>query len=102
MVMVRHAAAHRHVHRKKKKQPFDYVVYFFTVATPLFEVPQAVVIYRSQDASSVAWPTWVFFLLASIVFAIYTARERIWPLFVAYTLYTVIEVIIVAGIIIYS
>ncbi len=100
--MVRHAAAHKYAHKKKEKQPFDYVVYFFTVATPLFELPQLYAIFSSKDAASVSAATWIFFLIASVVFAIYTLRERIYPLFVAYTLYTVIEGIIVAGIIMYS
>jgi uncharacterized protein with PQ loop repeat len=100
--MVRHAAAHRHLQRKNKRQPFDYVVYFFTVATPLFELPQLYAIYSTHDASNVAWPTWCFFVVASVVFAIYTLRERIMTLFVAYSLYTIIETGIVVGIIMYS
>jgi uncharacterized protein with PQ loop repeat len=100
--MVRHAAAHRHAHKKKKKQPFDYVVYFFTVATPLFEVPQLHAIYTNRDATSIPLITWGFFLVADIVFVIYTLRERIWPLFITYILYSIIEAAIVAGIIIYS
>ena len=100
--MVRHAAAHKHVHQKKKKKPFDYVVYFFTVATPLFELPQLISIFHNKNATSVSAATWIFFLIASVVFAIYTLRERIIPLFVAYTLYTIIEAGIVVGIVMYS
>lgn len=100
--MVRHAGAHKHAQKKQHKQPFDYVVYFFTVATPLFELPQLFAIYGSKDAASVSAWTWGFFLIASVVFAVYTLREKIYPLFVAYTLYTIIEAIIVIGIILYS
>jgi len=100
--MVRHAAAHRHLHRAKKLRPFDYMVYFFTVATPLFELPQAFSIYMQRDARSVSAITWGFFLLADIAFTAYAIRERLKPLIIAYALYTLIELSIVLGIIFYS
>jgi uncharacterized protein with PQ loop repeat len=102
--MVRHAAAHRHLHRQKhkKRQPFDYLIYFFTVATPLFEVPQAISIYGNHDAEQVSAATWGFFLVASVVFTLYAIREHLKPLIVAYTLYTIVELIIVVGIILYG
>lgn len=100
--MARHTAAHKHVHRKPKKSAFDYVVYFFTIATPLFELPQLVSIFHSRDATSVSWSTWGFFLLASIVFAIYGYREKIMPVLVTSIMYAVIESGIVVGIVLYS
>ncbi len=100
--MARHPAAHKHVHSKKKKQPFDYVVYFFTIATPLFELPQLLTIFRSHDASNVAWQTWGFFIVASIVFATYAYREHIMPMLITSLMYAVLESGIVIGIIMYS
>jgi uncharacterized protein with PQ loop repeat len=94
------------VHRKraahKRRQPFDYVVYFFTVATPLFELPQAISIFHNHDASSVSASTWMFFVVSSVVFTLYAIRERLKPLIVAYSLYTIVESIIVVGIILYE
>ncbi|HEX7963059.1 MAG TPA: hypothetical protein VF466_00565 [Candidatus Saccharimonadales bacterium] len=105
--MVRHAAAHRHhLHRAKtktppKRQPFDYMMYFFTVATPLFELPQAISIFRAHDSRSVSAATWVFFAISSVVFVIYALRQRLRPLVVAYSMYTAIEFVIVVGIVMY-
>ena len=101
--MARHLAVHKHIHRKLKKQFFDYyVVYFFTIATPLFELPQLITIYRSHDAHNVSWSTWGFFLLASIIFSIYSYRERIRPMLITSVLFGVIELGIVIGIVMYS
>lgn len=40
-LMVRHGHGHWHLHRKPRKDWFDYLLYAFMVATPLFELPQA-------------------------------------------------------------
>src|SRR5262245_3431452 len=100
--MVRHAGAHKHLHQKPKKGPFDYLVYFFMVATPWLEVPQAMAIFSKHDAANVSLTTWGFFSVASLVWAVYAIREKLLPIFVSSALYLVIEASIVAGIVIYA
>ncbi|HSX17229.1 MAG TPA: PQ-loop domain-containing transporter [Patescibacteria group bacterium] len=100
--MVRHAAAHKHLNKKKPKGPFDYLVYFFMIATPLFELPQAISIYQNQSAESVSVYTWGFFFIASIVWAIYAARNKLYPLVVTYCMYIFTEGIILVGILLYG
>jgi len=102
MLMARHTAGHKHLHRKSKKTAFDYVVYFFMIATPLFELPQAWNIYTHRSAGAVSISTWGFFALASVVWATYAIREKLLPVFVTSALYVVIELTIVVGIIRYS
>lgn len=72
------------------------------VATPLFEIPQVYAIYSTQDATSVSLITWGFFLMASVVWFIYGLRQKLLPLIVAYSLYFIIELILVIGIVRYS
>jgi uncharacterized protein with PQ loop repeat len=101
-----HHAAH-HLARKHKKpakqpEPFDYVVRFFVVATPLFELPQAWQIYSTQSARDVSLPTWIFFCLSDVVWILYAAKLKNVPLQVTYSLYLIIEVSIVVGILLYS
>lgn len=98
-------ARHPHVSRLRKKQPktsFDFVVYFFTVATPLFELPQAIAIYNSKSAVNVSIWTWLFFLVADVVWIGYALRHKIRPLVVMYSFYLVVELSIVVGILMYS
>jgi uncharacterized protein with PQ loop repeat len=97
-----HFVHKRAVKHKKPKQPIDYLVRFFMIATPLFEIPQALSIYGSKDASGVSGITWIFFACSSAVWLVYGWREKIKPLVVAYSLYLTIETSIVIGIIMYS
>lgn len=100
--MTRHKSHLRKVHKAPKKEFFDYIVYFFTIATPLFELPQAYAIYSSQSAEDVSLLTWGFFLLDNVVWIIYALKRRVLPLLITTTLYLVLEIIIVVGIILYS
>jgi uncharacterized protein with PQ loop repeat len=93
---------HHHARNKKTKTSHDFLVYFFMVATPLFELPQAYSIYKNQDASGVSIWTWGFFSIASVVWFSYGLRHKLMPLIVTYSLYFIIEAVIVVGIIKYS
>ena len=72
------------------------------VATPLFELPQAWAIYGTHHAENVSLTTWGFFSFANIAWIIYAVRNKYWPLVVTSSLYMIIEVAIVIGIIIYT
>jgi len=84
------------------KHPLDYVVYFFSIATPLFELPQAYAIYSSHSAVDVSLTTWGFFLLDNVVWIIYAYKRKIIPLLVSTILYLLFELSIVVGILLYS
>lgn len=100
--MVRHGHGHRHLHRKKQKDWFDYVLYVFMVATPLFELPQAWAIYSTRSAQDVSLTTWGFFTISNIAWVAYAVRNKLKPLIVVYSLYMIIELSIVVGIILYN
>jgi uncharacterized protein with PQ loop repeat len=76
-------------------------VYFFATATPLFMLPQAIEIYQSHQAVNVALLTWVFFLVADVVWIYYGIKHNLKPLVYCHVLYFAVEASIVAGIIIY-
>jgi uncharacterized protein with PQ loop repeat len=92
-------AAHK---TKKQKEPFDYLVYFFTIATPLFEIPQAVTIYANHAAHDVSIWTWGFFILDNIVWIAYGLRKKLRPVYISSFLYLIIEASIVFGIVHYA
>lgn len=102
MLMARHSAVHVHDKLKSQRHIFDYVVYFFTIATPLFELPQAFAIFGSRDTRHVSLLTWSFFLLSSAVWALYSWQRKLVPIFISSLLYTAIETVIVAGLLIYA
>jgi uncharacterized protein with PQ loop repeat len=99
MQMPRRHILHKKVSETPRKQPFDYVVYVFMIATPLFELPQAISIYSARSAENVSLLTWGFFFINGIVWLAYVIRKRLRPLIVMYALYMIVEAGIVAGII---
>jgi uncharacterized protein with PQ loop repeat len=97
--MLHHIRKHKH---HKQKSPLDFLLYFFVFTTPLFELPQAYIIYSNQDASDVSILTWGYFAVSSVAWVTYGFRKKIKPIMFAYSLYLLIETIIVIGIIKYS
>lgn len=87
---------------KKRHEPFDYLIYFFTVATPLFEIPQAVTIYTNHAAQNVSVWTWSFFIIDNLVWMVYGLRQKMKPLIITSILYLITETIVVIGIVRYS
>jgi uncharacterized protein with PQ loop repeat len=87
---------------QRPETPFDYLVYLFTVATPLFEIPQAITIYAHHSAGDVSIYTWGFFVIDNFVWIIYSIKKRLIPLLVTSVLYLLIEASVVVGIVIYS
>lgn len=85
----------------KKNEADTKLVYFFGLVTPLFMIPQAYTIFRKEDASNVSLIMWIFFLLADAVWIAYGVKHAIKPLVYSHSLYIVVEVFIVAGILIY-
>ncbi|HYH74700.1 MAG TPA: PQ-loop domain-containing transporter [Candidatus Saccharimonadales bacterium] len=102
--MVRHAHAQKHLHQKetKHRDGLDWILYLFMVATPLFELPQLLVIYQTRSAENVSLATWAFFALSNVAWITYAIRSKLRILIVTYSLYFAIEVAIVVGILLYS
>lgn len=93
---------HLKSNHKPQREFFDYIVYFFTVVTPLFELPQAYTIYANKSAEDVSLLTWGFFLIDNLVWIVYAIKRKVIPLLVTTILYLIFEVVIVVGIILYS
>jgi uncharacterized protein with PQ loop repeat len=89
------------VSKKQEKKIGDSIVFFFALTTPLFEIPQAVEIYQNHSAKNVSTLTWVYFLLDNIVWLVYGFKRKSKPIILTYSLYTVVELIVVSGIIAY-
>lgn len=87
---------------KAKKTPLDYILYFFVFTTPLFELSQAYIIYSRQNAADVSILTWGYFAVSSVAWLCYGIRQKLKPIIFAYSLYCVIEVTIVVGIVLYA
>lgn len=99
--MVRHAHAQKHLREKARRDSLDWILYTFMVATPLFEIPQVVEIYRTKSAQDVSLITWSFFALSNLAWIAYAIRHKLWLLVLIYSLYFILEICIVIGILLY-
>lgn len=98
----RNKQSHSKFKLKPFKDPFDYVIYFFSIVAPLFEIPQLLEIFKNKSAEDVALVTWVFFLVDNIVWIIYGVKKSNWPIIISSVLFLIIEAAIVVGIFLYS
>jgi uncharacterized protein with PQ loop repeat len=92
---------HHHHVTIPRKTAFDYVVYVFSIITPLFELPQAYTIYANHSSRNISPYTWSFFILDNLVWIAYGIKQRSKPLIITSCLYLVIEACIVYGIFLY-
>jgi uncharacterized protein with PQ loop repeat len=98
--MVRHAYAHKQLHKKhKKRSNFENFIYIFAFTTPLFEIPQIITIFSAHSAENVSLITWSYLAISSLAWLIYGIIKKMKPLIVSYVLYVLVEFSIVASII---
>jgi uncharacterized protein with PQ loop repeat len=95
-------AHHKYLHPGRiKSRHSDLLIYFFSITTPLFMLPQLYEIYHSRSAVHVALATWGYFVVADVVWAAYGIKHKLTPIIVCHVLYFVIESAIVVGILLY-
>jgi len=97
--MARHHHPKRHF--KWHLNPLDTFAYFFAVATPLLEAPQAYQIYSRHSARDVSFATWLFFDLSSIVWIVYGIKRKQPAITLSSLLYMLFETTVVIGILLY-
>jgi uncharacterized protein with PQ loop repeat len=95
---------HKHLHpaRLKPTKHSDLLVWWFSITTPLFMLPQLFEILNNRSAANVAIATWVYFLLSDIVWTVYGIQHKMLPLIWCHILYFLIESAIVVAILVYS
>jgi uncharacterized protein with PQ loop repeat len=81
--MVRHAYAHKQLHKKhKKRSNFENFIYIFAFTTPLFEIPQIITIFSAHSAENVSLITWSYLAISSLAWLIYGIIKKMKPLIV--------------------
>ena len=72
------------------------------IVQPLITLPQIYEIYSEQSATNVSLLTWLGYLFFGIVFLVYGIVFRLKPIWVGQIIWVTMQVITVAGIIIYG
>jgi uncharacterized protein with PQ loop repeat len=101
--MPRHNPTHLKRNKSKKQDDkIDKFVYIFAFGAPFFELPQLYAIYSRQSAANVSLLTWGFFSAASLAWLVYSIHHRLKPMIVSYSLFLIVEVVTVIGILLYN
>ncbi len=88
-------------HPNKWVGRLDTLVLTLAAIGPLFELPQLIDIYRNKSAQDVSFLTWFFFAFFGIPWLIYGIVHKEKPIIISYSLWIVIDTLIVIGILIY-
>jgi uncharacterized protein with PQ loop repeat len=105
-----HINRRKRIHVKEEKYPhpnkwirrLDKLVLCLAVLGPMFDVPQLIKIYADKSAKDVSFYTWFFFAFFAIPWLIYGIVHREKPIIISYSLWILIDSLIVAGVILYS
>lgn len=115
-IPIHHIEKRKRVHRrriqKKKYQPYphpnpikravDHAVYGISVVAPIVGSSQAIKIWTEQTAAGVSEIMFGFNIIANIVLLTYGFLHRATPIVVMYSLWLVVNIFVVAGILMYG
>jgi uncharacterized protein with PQ loop repeat len=89
-------------HPDKWKRFVDRAIYFMGAFGVVMTIPQGAKIWIGKDASGVSVISWSAYLIGAIFWLIYGVMHKEKPIIFTYSLWIVLYVIIVTGVIIYS
>jgi len=89
-------------HPNKWKRFLDKIIFVVGVIGPLMVLPQVLKIWIQKDASGVSLISWASFLFFDTIWITYGVVHRVYPIIVAYTIWIILEIVIVIGILRYG
>lgn len=89
-------------HSKKIVTMIDSCMGVAAVIHPLTATPQVYAIYTTHDVSGVSLWTWLGFMLLGLVFLAYGIIHDLKPILITQTLWFVVDILVVIGILLYQ
>lgn len=96
-----HARLHEIERRIQKYFILTKLVLAMAIIEPLMTLPQVYEIWIKQEAQGVSLLTWSFYISAAIIWLLYGLKIKDRPLIVASSLWLVVELVVVVGLILY-
>jgi len=96
---------HHFLNRKRKlrwQRVFDKLIYVVGVVGPLMTLPQVFKIWIGQNATGVSAISWIAYLITAIFWMIYGVIHKEKPIIVTYFLWIILDVLVIAGAVIYG
>lgn len=87
--------------KKTKTKNLDRLTYICGILLPISTLPQAYTVLIDKETAGVSLVTWTFYLFASALFAIFGVIHKQRLLMITYIPFTIIELAIVVGLILY-
>ena len=84
------------------KQLLGYLMYGVAVIMPLSNVPQIMQVYGTQVVTGLSLVSWVSYLLFGFIPLGYALVNRLTPLIISNVLWTIVNIAMIYGIIIYT
>ena len=91
-----------HLTHAIEKHILDRTIYIASFAGPMTGLPQIYSIFSSQSAAGVSILSWVLGLCFSIIWITYALFYKLKPILVAQSLWIMIDIVIIVGIMMYN
>lgn len=72
-----------------------------SVVQPLTTVPQVIKVYQTHDVAGLSLTTWLGYAIVGLVFLAYGLKYKLLPIVLTQTIWFVLQVSIVAGILLF-
>ena len=89
-------------HPNKFKRVVDKLIYVMGVVVPIFTIPQAAQIWLNKTAEGVSSITWITYLINTIIWMVYGIIHKEKPVIFTFSFMTIINIVIVIGIIVFA
>ena len=89
-------------HPNKWKNFMDRLIFFVGAVGPLMTIPQVMKIWVDKNAAGVSLISWTTYLVTEIIWIIYGIMHKEKPIIITYTMWVLLDIMIVVGIILYG
>ena len=83
-----------------RKPSLETFVLAMGIIEPLFTLPQAYNIWVKHETTGVSLITWIFFVIASLIWFVYGISIKSKPIVVSYALYAIFNSFVVIGLVV--
>ena len=87
--------------RSAWKRFLDRLMYSVGVLAPLALMPQVISIYVDHEKQGVSLETWVLLAVFNVLWVVYGIVHKDKPIIITHTLFTILDVSIVAGVLLF-
>ncbi len=89
-------------HPDRTKRAVDKMVYIMGIFAVVMTIPQVLTIWVSMNAAGVSLVSWTSYLIAAVFWLLYGVMHRAKPIIFNYTIWIVLEIMIIYGVLLYG